>query len=570
MRAGALGLIVAAGLLAAAPATGQEAIRRFEAQVSLAADGDFRVEEHITYDFGAARRHGIFRDIPVVYERPWQGRYRIGVEMESVADEAGRPRPYRVSREGPHLRVRIGDPDQTVTGVHDYVLRYRVERAFLFFEDHDELYWNATGDAWEVPIDAALAVVHLPGTTPAAGARTGCFTGPRGSTRSDCEIAAEADAFTFRARDLGPGQGLTVVVGLDKGLIAEPSGAARLADLARAYGLVWALLPLSALVLLRQLWRARGRDVGASDAIPVRYEPPDGLSPAEVGTLVDESADLDDVTATVVDLAIRGHLVIEEIESPRFLFFSSRDYRLRRLEAPAAGLRTHEIRLLSALFVGREEVLISELRNQFHTQLERIRDALYEEVSARDGLFPTRPDRVRQRWLVAGVLVAVLGVAGLATARLELAGGLAIGATGALVVLFGRVMPRRTRKGRQVYEQVLGFQEFVARVDADRLERMGGRSQGRFERMLPYAIVLGVADEWAEAFAGIDARPPTWYRSGHPGDAFAPRAFVSDLGQSLRVMGSTLASKPSGSGSSGFGGGGFSGGGFGGGGGGSW
>jgi uncharacterized membrane protein len=142
--------------------------------------------------------------------------------------------------------------------------------------------------------------------------------------------------------------------------------------------------------------------------------------------------------------------------------------------------------------------------------------------------------------------------------------------SGGLVLLFSRVMPRRTARGREVYEQILGFREFVSRVDKDRLERMGGRSPERFERVLPYALVLGAADAWAGAFEGLYREPPRWYVGRTPG-VFHPRAFASDLGQSLGTIGSAMASAPrGGSGRSGLGGGGFSGGGFGGGGASSW
>jgi uncharacterized membrane protein YgcG len=138
------------------------------------------------------------------------------------------------------------------------------------------------------------------------------------------------------------------------------------------------------------------------------------------------------------------------------------------------------------------------------------------------------------------------------------------------VLLFSRAMPRRTARGRAVYEEILGFREFVARVDKDRLERMGGRSPERFERVLPYALVLDAADVWAEAFEGLYREPPRWYVSRAPGP-FRPRSFVDGLGQSLGTIGSALSSAPrGGSGRSGFGGGGFSGGGFGGGGARSW
>jgi hypothetical protein len=146
----------------------------------------------------------------------------------------------------------------------------------------------------------------------------------------------------------------------------------------------------------------------------------------------------------------------------------------------------------------------------------------------------------------------------------------AVAASGGLVLAFARAMPRRTPRGRAVYEEILGFQEFVSRVDADRIERMGGRTAERFERVLPFALVLGAADAWADAFDGIDREPPRWYTSRAPGP-FRTRAFVDGLGQSLGTIGAALASTPrGGSGRSGLGGGGFSGGGFGGGGARSW
>jgi len=139
-----------------------------------------------------------------------------------------------------------------------------------------------------------------------------------------------------------------------------------------------------------------------------------------------------------------------------------------------------------------------------------------------------------------------------------------------IVAGFSRVMPRKTRRGRRAHDEILGFREFLERVDRDRLERMGTRTTEVFERLLPYAVVLGVADAWADAFADLYAEPPSWYVGPGYGGSFRPRAFVGDVGQSLHTMGQSLASSPRGSGSSGLGGGGFSGGGFGGGGGGSW
>jgi uncharacterized membrane protein YgcG len=149
--------------------------------------------------------------------------------------------------------------------------------------------------------------------------------------------------------------------------------------------------------------------------------------------------------------------------------------------------------------------------------------------------------------------------------------GLSLGVCGGIVLLMSRVMPRRTRRGRRAQQEILGFQEFALRVEADRLERLGTRDVALFERLLPFAFVLGAADAWSEAFADLYTEPPRWYRAQR-GGSFRPRGFVTDIGQALDTAATVMTSRPrsSGSGSSGFGGGGSSGGGFGGGGGGSW
>jgi uncharacterized membrane protein len=141
--------------------------------------------------------------------------------------------------------------------------------------------------------------------------------------------------------------------------------------------------------------------------------------------------------------------------------------------------------------------------------------------------------------------------------------------SGLIIWLMSRAMPRRTRKGREVYERVVGLREFITRVEADRLDRLGGRTAGTFEKILPYAVVLGVADRWARAFAGIYTAPPSWYGGSSLDGRFEPSDLVEHVGRSLDSMAHALASRPSSSDSSGFSDG-SSGGGDGGGGGGSW
>jgi uncharacterized membrane protein YgcG len=568
----ALRLILAVLALGIPAAASGEMIRLFTTEIYLETEDAFTVVEKITYDFGEQQRHGIFREIPVRYGRGRGADYRISLDVESVTDESGIDQPYQTSTSGRNLRIRIGDPNRKVTGTKGYVIRYRVERGILYFEDHDELYWNATGTDWPVAIDRAEAEVFLPEGAPLELLAFKCFTGPMGAVGSDCVERASNGIVSFATdRPLRGREGLTVAVWLPKGVLIEPTALEKLLSRISDYLSPWTLLPLGTFLVLLYLWRSRGRDPRGRDAIPVVYQAPDGMTPAELGTVVDEKVDMEDITSSILDLAVRGYLEIEELDATKFLFFSDRDYALVKKRELDASLRPHERLLLSHLFGSGSRVTISALKEKFYEHLPEIRTSLYKQLSGPRGYFPVSPDRVRKGYAIAGAVLLGLGVLLFAFFSRTIP-GVALFASGAITLLFSRVMPRRTRRGRKAYEKILGFKEFVERVDADRLERMGGGSVGQFEEVLPYAIVLGVADAWADAFAGIYTEPPSWYHSPRYTHGFAPRLFVGDLGRSLGTMGQTMRSSPqsSGSGSSGFSGGGSSGGGFGGGGGGSW
>lgn len=554
----------------AAGAASAERVLSWETELYLESEDAFGVVERIRWDFEGAERHGILRDIPVAYGRGRAADYRIRLDVEKVTDAEGRQRPWRTRRSGRLLEIRIGDPNRTVSGVEDYWIHYRVERGILFFPDHDELYWNAIGHEVRVPIGRASATLYLPGALGPADVERLCFTGPQGSVEQACTASPGVNAIRFEgARSLGPGEGLSLVVSLPKGAIREPGRWERWLARARDYLSPWSALPLLVLGALVGIWRRQGRDPEAGAAVAVRYEPPEGLSPAEVGTVLDERADLVDVSATILDLAVRGYLRIEEVESAGFLFLRDTDLRLVKLREGEA-LRPHEAILFERLFAAREHVTISSLKNRFHVHLPAVRDAIYAAVSREDRFFPTSPEKVRRAWAAAGVGGLVIGGFVLFSGA-ALGPGAALASSGLLVLLFSRAMPRRTRRGREVYEQIRGFQEFVERVDKDRLERFGGRTAERFERVLPYALVLGAADAWADAFGDLYSEPPRWY-VGRSAGPFRTRSFVNQLGSSLTTLGQAMASAPrsAGSGRSGFGGGGFSGGGFGGGGARSW
>lgn len=545
------------------PAAEAEEIRNFHSDIYIDENGSLTVVEDIEYDFQYAERHGIYRYIPYKYDYGYK-RYSIKIDVKDVTDFDGNPYPYKVSTEGSVVNIRIGDPDKTVTGVHGYRIEYTVRGAAAFFEDHDEIYWNVTGDEWRVPIEKAGARVYLP--EGAAGEiEAECYTGPRGATGRDCTASVTDSEAEFAAtRALWAGEGLTIVTGFPKGIVKEPSG---LDKLLRLLSDNWYfVLPFAAFFGMFYIWRTSGRDPEGKGSIMVRYSPPEGFTPAEAGTLIDERADVADITSTVIDLAVRGYLRIEEEASTKFFFFSDRDYKLIKTKQPGPGeLKPHEVRVLNGIFKGGEEVEISDLRNKFYRELPGIKKSLYDELVG-GGYFPGDPEKVKGIYKWAGIILIIIGFALFTNFPLKIS----IALSGVIILAWSGFMPRKTREGTLANEELLGFKEFIDKAEKNRIEALAKDDPTLFDRVLPFALVFGLEEKWADAFKDIYREPPGWYSSPGYTNSFTPRIFAADIGRSLGVMNSTFASAPRKSGGSGLGGGGSSGGGFGGGGGGSW
>lgn len=565
-------LLLGAALLAPSAADAQGRswhLQSFRSEIRVRADGGIEVEEVLRPTFRGSY-NGIYRTIPVEYRTPAGFDLDLDVDVRSVTDGAGNSLRHETDREGRDLRVKIWIPDAT-DATRTVSLRYEVASAIRFREDYEELYWNVTGTEWAVPIDSAAATVVLP--EGASGVRVRAYTGPFGSRASDAEIQREANRVHVRAdRRLEYGEGLTAAVAWDPGLVSRPSLPERIA---RTLADNWILfLPLLVAGYMFWLWRRLGRDPPVGSVAP-RYEPPEGLTPAEVGVVVDDHPHPRDITATMVDLAVRGYLTIEAREESKLLGLSSeREYVLHR-ERPReewSELREHERKTMEGLFEGgRESVELSELEEEFYEHLSDIRDDIFAELMDRK-LYRRRPDEVRRIYLAGAVIaVTVLMAVGLGLGDYlsipPMAATVSAFGTGLVVAGFGWYMPARTRAGADTYAQVLGFEEFLERVEEDRFRRMITGPE-MFEAFLPYAMALGVEKKWAAAFEEMYRRPPEWYRGSSP-SGFHAGILAADMGRLSTHAGTAMTSRPRSSGGSSFsGGGGFSGGGFGGGGGG--
>lgn len=564
--------VVAAVALVCAVATPAAArslaIASVDVQVAVARDASIDVTEVIHARFTGAW-NGIYRTIPVVYRTARGFGYRLVLDPIAVTDADGRALRWEAQTDRHYRKFKFWIPDAR-DAARTVVFRYRVRNALRFFEDHDELYWNVTGDEWDVPIERATARISLPAG--ATGIRAAAFTGAYGSRAMDADVETVDDGVVIRmGRSLGFHEGLTAVVGWDKGAVEPPGPIARAALFFRAN---WPLgVPVTVFGLMLWQWYRRGRDPRRRPIAP-RYGPPDGLTPAEVGTLVDHRADVRDITATLVDLAVRGFIVIEE-EKRDGLLWSSRDWTLRRAKPPSPDLRPHERALYDALFAdGGDTVALATLENRFYRELRGIRDRIFAALVGR-GYYTRRPDEVRHLyWILAGAVACVGVVAAIPAApllaRLSDAAPVTVAVaallSAAVIAAFGAIMPARTVAGARTLEDVLGFEEFLARVEGPRLERVV-KTPAMFERFLPFAMALGVERSWARAFADICRTSPDWYRGGDP-TSFRADRFVDRMGGMSQRAAAVMVSQPRSAGGSGFGGGGSSGGGFGGGGGG--
>ena len=552
-------------------------IRDFRALLTVHSDGSLDVVEQLTVGF-TGFWNGIVRDLSLHHNTAQERAARLDVSGISVTDASGQP--LRVEEKGKdngwtrELRIWIPmayDADRQI------IVRYHVANAIRFYYagskegEFDELYWNVTGNSWTMPIDSVHARVVLPpGVTPT---RTAVYTGARGSVATDAKIVKEDNEVDFSLNHgLSPYEGMTIGVGWPAGSIS-PRASERAGQLAGVLRWSPVLLPLIVFFFAFKTWQKRGRDP-KEGSIEVQFEPVKGASPAELGTLVDNTANMQDITATLVDLAVRGFIRIEEITKSQLLGLGkSTDYIIHiiRKHGEWIGLKPHEMRYLGALSSAAIKdpytVRVSHLRNKFYTSLPNIRDGIFDNLVS-SGYYLERPDKVKGKWAAIAVIIGGIGV-GLATigrnkmwVTVSPNALMAAAVASALILLvFARIMPARTIAGARAREAALGFKEFLSRVESERYKKMI-TSPEMFERFLPYAMAFGVEDKWARAFESIYREPPSWY-VGSPGN-FSAYNFTQSISNMSSAAASSMSSSPS---SSGSGGGGSSGGGSGGGGG---
>ncbi|MFG0260537.1 MAG: DUF2207 domain-containing protein [Phycisphaerales bacterium JB041] len=557
-------------------------IDSFDVEIEVREDASILVRERIVADFSREGHRGIYREIPTRYRRSGSS-FDMRLRVLAVEDGEGGARQWMSTREGGDLRLRIGRPERTLTGRQVYVIVYAVERGLLGFDSHDELYWNVTGTGWPVPIERASCRVTLPAGVDESSVRAQSFVGAYGSSLPGPEASVDGRTIRFGVDgSLGSREGLTVVVGWAPGAVTHAGARRRLSWFVRDNWVV--AVPFVTAPMLFLLWWGFGRDEGHEGSVVVRYSAPAGLSPLQLGTLIDQRVDTRDVTAALVGLAVRGYLQIDASAASATGKVKAKQVRLKKLREPDEAMTSAERMLLNKVFAESREVKLSELQHKFYAYMPNLAKKTYAAL-VDAGYYASSPAGVRGGWLAVGAFwaigcvvsaVAAVRVAGLPPVPWIIAAVL----TTPQMLCVAPFMPRRTAKGRRAVEAVKGLEEYILRAERDELEARAAKEgfQPHFESLLPYALALGLVEEWGEKFEGLFVPEPEWYVG--PSDVpLTSAVWAAHLGRTTDSMGSTMVSTPrssGGGGGSSFGGGGsgfsggFSGGGGGGGGGGAW
>lgn len=536
-------------------------IKDYDIDINILNNGVIDITERIIVDFEHEQKHGIFRTIPLRFTAPNGVKKYIEISDIKVVDLNNREYPIKISYENQNIKIRIGDPNIKVSGTQSYVIYYRVNYVLYSINNIDELYWNAIGTEWDTSIKRSTVKVTLPFDNP--NILFTCYTGLYGSKEKNCSVNKQNNVIYFKLlKPLKPSDGFTIAVGWPTGLIQFEKEKPFFKN--QWFHVI--VLQILLLTFLFSKWYYFGRDVGGKGVIQVQYFPPKDLTPIEAGTIMDEKLQAKDILAEIIDLARRGFIKIEE-STEKILFFKKKDYIfIRQKPEQEHTLNIIDREILNAIFENSIVVSLSTVKKDFSKSMKTLSKLIYSDLTDK-GYFVNNPLTIKNIYLLIGTIITFgsmyagkfISPAVIDKYLLYLMAGVVFGIE---ISIAGFFMPRKTKKGTKMKEYMLGYKEFVSRVEANVIKKLfpPEKRMEVFEKTLPYAICFGVAKQWTSAFSPLFAQPPDWYIGSH--NSFS--TFSNDINDFTDTFTNSI------SGGSGSGGGGFSGGGAGGGGGGSW
>jgi hypothetical protein len=522
-----------------------EHIKYLDADIHIRKDASVYIIEDYVYDFEASNRYGFYRNIPLTYTS--NGRtYSVDFHLVSVKNSEGDLLRSKVSAHDDAVTITVGDPRVAVSGRRVYRIEYILRSGLHFASGVPEFNWSITGAECPVPIGRTVVRIYTPPGTSFDTITKAAYIDSPGNTEN-ITISNGHNYIQVMSGTLAPSDELIVNLDFPKGSIAKPSVFKEI-----LYWLIdwWPtlLLPLLTGFSIGAVWWHYGRDASSVGKPATTWDPPTDMSPAEVGTLYDERCDMQDMVATLIDLAARGHLKIKE--APLSLQ-GQLDYVFTKTDAAKGdpALRNYEKLFLYLIFGSGGHALperkLSDLENQFYDKIPDLRDQIYDAMT-QEGYFMQNPETVRQNCTSLALFYCLVGMLLILASSNEATlapYGIGVVISAAIIGTFAFAMPARTLKGVQALRRSIGFAGFISAAGPRRIDLIAKEDPEIFGRVLPYALVLGVADQWAEEFRGVLKQPPDWYEPISNGD-FSSSEFVVSLGAGMRAMETTMLSEP--------------------------
>jgi uncharacterized membrane protein len=565
-------------------------IDEFNFKADIQTDGSVEIEEKITADFSSNRRkHGIIRDIPIEYTDRNGTQMYTPISNISVTNQKGENRKFVKNKKGDLVSVKIGDANKYAASKEIYVIKYKVLGALNAFSEHDEFYWNVTGNDWDTSINNVSAIVRLP----EAGEKLQaiCYTGKKGSTAQNCayQFNAQNNAAGFKtSQKLNTNEGLTLVFGWDKSLVTIPEKQTKPKN--ETYKIIedfvfgrelseevnvlrtilgW-ILSFQFVVILIQIIRSFKRKV--HKGIIPKYHPPNDVSLSESGLIYDHKFGPKDITALIVSLCVKGHMIIRQetkenvwllgtIKTKKYTFVKTSN------KASKTQLTEPEQFIYSGIFYKNDEILLSDLKSSwarksiFKPRNLRALKIMVEKLAHDNDLklrslssyilFPQLLRFLYQTSFIVLLIIAFGYQSVLALAIFILIYVLPILFIPLMVALpFFKILKP---KGAQAKHDLRCFAEYIKTAEKDRLE--WSEAQGLFEKYLPYAITFGLTSYWVKKF-DFDLKQPDWYSSDKDFNITNFTSSMNKVGSSIAAAHSSNSSSGSSGGSSGGGGGG--------------
>ncbi len=549
-----------------------ERILLFDADIQVLKDGSMEVKEEISVQScGMQIKQGIVREFPTIYKDEWGTRYVVDFAIKQVLMN-GKSINYHVKKENNGQYMYIGKKGYYLPpGVYTFIIVYTTNRQLGFFDTHDELYWNVTGNGWRLPIDEVAARVTLPEGIDISSIKIDAYTGFFGDKGKDFEgyVARNGVAKFKTTRAFAPYEGLSIVVGWPKGHMHYPSMLQKIIWFLHDNFVlgIFGLCLLFLFMLFYYTYRQNRKREGSQPVIPLFY-PPKDMTPGMVNYFMKMGFKDTALAAEIVNMAVHGWVKIKYVDGG---FFYRDVYTL--IKGSEDGLDNNPMyrAIFDRMFKGGDIFKIGPGNSD---TIVRIRAILENNYAQTKNLFEPNT-------YVSVIILVAIGLSGFLIGALgyEINFIALFVAIVFVVIFFARFLQSYTVQGFAVKREIEGFKLFLSTTEKERMKLIGSpptKTPELYEKYLPYAMALGVEEQWNKQFTPIFERlkqdghtyVPIWYVG--PGlRGFSSTAFSSHLASNISSAISSSAGRPGRS--SGFGGSsGGSGGGGGGGGGGGW